>query len=94
MFSLSLHNKPEIKDVKIAIIDRYNLTEDVIERLDGNEAFIDYEWGNKIYRMSTIRKISENASSFDDDTNETTLVRIQDLAEHLQNVDFLFVMNN
>lgn len=72
----------ETNKVLIAQIPNRDIPDDVLERISGYESFDDAEEsGEKIYYVTRIQQILDNP---EDDTNETTKGRIEDLYEQIK----------
>lgn len=73
----------------IARIGSDEIPDDVLERIDGYEGFHDTDYsGNKVYYVERINQILKNP---EDDTNETTKGRLEDLYEQIKDCAFLWI---
>ena len=85
----------EYETGKFVKLYRYRMPEDVFERLDSDrcEKYFDYDYGNRIYLVKTIKEILEDP---EDDTNETTRFRLEELYQILlkEKARYLIIINN
>ena len=85
--------KPKIEIRRVAVVLKAEVYSDVLERIDGYEdyAAADTEYANVIYRMGTLTKILTDP---EDDTNETTKYRIENLVKKIgKNVDYVMIVS-
>ena len=81
----------EIKNVKIATARKgHDISDDVIDRLAGLQDFTPEEFlsGTVIFYPETIRQIMDDE---DDNTNETTKLKIQNLYEKIKDCQYLII---
>jgi len=82
-----------IKNIKFAFVNSSHLQSDVIDHLQGYEAFEDLTYGDQetpkwnIYSIDTLRRQVEEQS----DINETTLNRLRELYLICKNTSFLVI---
>ncbi|MFA5790656.1 MAG: hypothetical protein WC976_06320 [Caldisericia bacterium] len=89
---IAVPENPKIEIRHIAVINQAEIYSDVLERIGGYEAFEDTEYDNAIYRMEALKNILTNP---DDDTNETTKIRIENLVKKIgKNVDYVMIVDN
>ena len=83
--------KYKIEKIKMAQINEDQIPDDVLERIDGYEEFVDkdIDLSDKIYSVS---KLNDILTDEDDDTNETTKCRIEELYEQIKNFNYLQVV--
>lgn len=97
MSTKAVSNEPPIKyeTGKFVKVCRSGMHEDVFDRLDtdGCEDYFDYDYGNRIYLVKTIKEILEDP---EDDTNETTRFRLHELYQLLakEKARYLIIIND
>lgn len=87
----ALYGDPVFETRKIAKLRQSEVKGDVLDRLDGLEDYVDYETGNKIYYPKTIKRIFDD---LEDDTNEITKCRLEDLYEQVKDSDMIIIVND
>ena len=82
--------KYETNKTLIARIGHDEIPDDVIDRIQGYQSFDDTDnaRGDEIYCVERINQILQNP---EDDTNETTKGRLEDLYEQIKDCNFLWI---
>ena len=81
-----------IEKLNIAKVGEKTLPDDIVERLSGKEKFVDNDTliSSGIYLVKDIKDMLEDE---EDDTNETTKLRIEELYKKIKNFDYLLIVN-
>ncbi len=81
-----------IEKLSIAKVEEKTLPDDIVERLSGKEKFVDNNTliSGGIYLVKDIKDMLEDE---EDDTNETTKLRIEELYKKIKNFDYLLIVN-
>ncbi len=87
--------KYKIQPIKIALINDVQIPNDVLERIEGYEVLNDIGVmnpiiGAEVYEVSMLKEIA--TKSKDNDTNETTRIRVADLWGQINNYKYLMIV--
>lgn len=86
----AVYEVPIFESVKIARASDSCVKDDVLKRLYGLEDYVSN--GNfgeeRIFKVQTIKNILDDP---EDDTNETTKCRLEDLYRHVKGAQYLFI---
>jgi len=88
MLKIDIEDFEQLKTIQIP---RIYLPGDVLERLKGRETFVDTEEiGDEIIPIDSINDIITDS---EDDTNETTKIRLEELYKQIKDFDYLMLTN-
>jgi len=79
-----------IEFIKVAQISGGQVYSDVLERIAGYEEFVDANEaiGDKVF---SVDKLNQILTDEEDDTNETTKLRIEELYEQIKDFDYFMI---
>lgn len=89
--NISCYRPPQIEIRTVAKFFKSDIKPDVLERLDGCEDFIDNYHSNIIFYPTTIKKILNTS---EDDTNETTKVRLEEFYGLIKDADMVLIVDD
>jgi hypothetical protein len=81
-----MKTKLKVKALSIARLDEKEIPSDVMERIHGYEEFENDE--NEIYPILVFKKIVKDKQ---DDTNETTKLRIKEIYKQVKDFDYVMI---
>jgi hypothetical protein len=88
--------KYKIQPIKVASISEVHIHPDVLERIDGYDVLTEsskvgmYEFNKtKVYEVSKLKEIA--TKSKDNDTNETTRIRMAELWSAVKKYEYLII---
>ena len=73
----------------VDVINACDIYDDVLERIDGYESYVGFENNSKIYSVGVLENILFDG---EDDTNETTKHRINELFNLMDGAHILFIL--